>query len=222
MKIKCLKNSLKGIGLALLMLLTGCDMNDYKTRIQSENDYNNKTGNKAVCLRVGQIFPDMYPYTIHYLEGEIDPDDPHDKIYANNELNLKLSLYAKEGLFTEELVGYDGDKPLYRYNLTDEALKYLDRDWWGGTNFCFGRVVVEKILDVDNQMQGKRMVSFSYHMDNVPNWIKNPEIYRLYKGYGSLEAAVTGNEQAEGSHLYNVGSDNNLRLIKAESGRLSL
>ena len=220
MKTQYLKKSLLSSGLTLLILLTGCDMNDYKTRIQNENDYNNKTGNKAVCLRVGQIFPDMYPYTIHYLEGEIDPDDPHDKIRRNNKLNLKLSLYAKEGLFTEELVGYDGDKPLYRYKLTDEGLKYVD--WWGGTNFCFGRVVVEKILDVDNQMQGKRMVSFNYHMENVPNWIKNPEIYRLYKSYGSMEAAVTGNEQAEGSHLYNVGSDNSLRLIKAESGRFTL
>ena len=222
MKIKCLKNSLKGIGLTLLMLLTGCDMNDYKTRIQEENDYKNESGNRAVCLRVGQIFPDMYPYTIHYLEGEIDPNDPHDKIRRNNKLNLKLSLYAKEGLFTEELVGYDGNKPLYRYNLTDEGLKYIDKKWWGGTNFCFGRVVVEKILDVDNQMKGKRMVLFSYHMDNVPNWIKNPEIYRLYKGYGSMEAAVTGNELAEGIHYYNVSSDNSLRLTAGESGSLYL
>ena len=222
MKTLFLKKSLLGSGFTLLMLLAGCDMHDYKTRIQNENDYNNKTGNKAVCLRVGQIFPDMYPYTIHYLEGEIDPNDPYDKIRQNNKLNLKLSLYAKEGLFTEELVGYDGDKPLYRYNLTDEALKYLDRDWWGGTNFCFGRVVVEKILDVDNQMKGKRMVSFSYHMENVPNWIKNPEIYRLYPGYGSMEAAVTGKELAEGIHYYNVSSDNSLRLTAGESGSLYL
>ncbi|MWP48146.1 hypothetical protein, partial [Gilliamella sp. Pas-s27] len=102
----------------------------------------------------------MYPYTIHYLEGEIDPKDPYDKIDANNELNLKLSLYAKEGLFTEELVGHDGDKPLYRYNLTDEGRKYLDKEWWGGTNFCFGRIVVDKIDGVDNQLQGMRMVYF--------------------------------------------------------------
>ena len=222
MKTLFLKKSLLGSGFTLLMLLAGCDMHDYKTRIQNENDYNNKTGNKAVCLRVGQIFPDMYPYTIHYLEGEIDPNDPYDKIRQNNKLNLKLSLYAKEGLFTEELVGYDGDKPLYRYNLTDEALKYLDRDWWGGTNFCFGRVVVEKIDQVDNQMSGKRMVYFYYHMENVPNWIKNPEIYRLYKGYGGLEAAVLGERPVRGVHYYNVSSNNSLRLTKSESGRLSL
>ena len=193
-------------------------MNDYKTRIQNENDYKNKTGNKAVCLAVGKLTRGMYPYTIHYLEGEIDPDDPYDKIYANNELNLKLSLYAKEGLFTEELVGYDGDNPLYRYNFTDEGLKYVD--WWGGTNFCFGRVVVEKIDKIDNQMSGKRMVYFYYHMDNVPNWIKNPEIYRLYPGYGGLEAAVLGERPVNGIHYYNVSSNNSLRLTAGVSGGL--
>ena len=216
MKTQYLKKSLLGSGLALLILLTGCDMNDYKTRIQNENDYNNKTGNRAICLEVGDLTRGMYPYTIHYLEGEIDPKDPYDKIKLNRRLNLKLSLYAKEGLFTEELVGYDGDKPLYRYNLTDEGLKYVD--WWGGTNFCFGRIVVEKILDVDNQMEGKRMVSFNYHMENVPNWIKNPEIYSLYKGYGGLKAAVLGERPVRGTHYYNVSSDNRLRLTASMSG----
>ncbi|MWP48129.1 hypothetical protein GQ589_11915, partial [Gilliamella sp. Pas-s27] len=110
-----------------------------------------------------------------------------DPIYINNKLNERLALYAKEGLFTEELVGHDGDKPLYRYNFTDEGRKYLDKKWWGGTNFCFGKVVVEKIDKVDDQMQGIRMVFFYYHMENVPNWIKNKDIYSLYKGYGGLE-----------------------------------
>ena len=218
MKTLFLKKSLLGSGLALLILLTGCDMNDYKTRIQNENDYKNKSGNKAVCLEVGELTEGMYPYTIHYLEGEIDPKDPYDKIKLNRRLNLKLSLYAKEGLFTEELVGYDGDKPLYRYNLTDEGLKYVD--WWGGTNFCFGRVVVEKIDKIDNQMSGKRMVYFYYHMENVPNWIKNPEIYRLYKGYGGLEAAVLGERPVNGIHYYNVSSNNSLRLTAGVSGGL--
>ena len=218
MKTQYLNKFLLSSGLAFLILLTGCDMNDYKTRIQNENDYINKTGNKAVCLEVGDLTRGMYPYTIHYLEGEIDPKDPYDKIKLNRRLNLKLSLYAKEGLFTEELVGYDGDKPLYRYNLTDEGLKYVD--WWGGTNFCFGRVVVEKIDKIDNQMSGKRMVYFYYHMENVPNWIKNPEIYRLYKGYGGLEAAVLGERPVNGIHYYNVSSNNSLRLTAGVSGGL--
>ncbi|MFQ1019373.1 hypothetical protein ACGH6R_06120 [Gilliamella sp. CG13] len=217
-----IKYSLLSCSLILLSLLTGCDNTDYKTRIQKENDINNPSGNKAICLRVGKIFNDMYPYTIHYLEGEINPKDPYDKIKQNKRLNLKLSLYAKEGLFTEELVGYDGDKPLYRYDLTDEGRKYLDKDWWGGTNFCFGKVVVEKILKVDNQWKDMPMVIFSYHMDNVPNWIKNKDIYSIYKGYGSMEAAVTGNELAEGIHYYSKKSDGTLRLRMGVSGHYVL
>ncbi|MFQ1019375.1 hypothetical protein ACGH6R_06130 [Gilliamella sp. CG13] len=213
-----IKHSLFSCSLILLSLLTGCDNTDYKTRIQKENDNVNPSGNRAICLRVGKIFKNMYPYTIHYLDGEINPKDPWDKIAANNEVNLKLSLYAKEGLFTEELVGYDGDKPLYRYDLTDEGRKYLDKDWWGGTNFCFGKVVVEKILKVDNQWKDMPMVIFSYHMDNVPNWIKNKDIYSIYKGYGSMEAAVTGNELAEGIHYYSKKSDGTLRLRMGVSG----
>ncbi|NUF49368.1 hypothetical protein [Gilliamella sp. ESL0250] len=203
--------------LLMLPLLTSCDFNDYKTRIQEENDYNNPTGNKAVCLAVGDLYADMYPYTIHYLEGEIDPKDPYDKIKQNKRLNLKLSLYAKEGLYTEELVGHDGDKPLYRYNLTDEGRKYLDKKWWGGTNFCFGKVVVEKIDKVDDQMQGIRMVIFYYHMENVPNWIKNKDIYSLYKGYGGLEKAVLGGSP-RGVHYYSFGPDGELRLTGGQSG----
>ncbi|MWP50346.1 MULTISPECIES: hypothetical protein [unclassified Gilliamella] len=219
-KIKHLVSSCSLV--VLLSLLTGCDNTDYKTRIQKENDNINPNGNRAICLAVGEIYKDMYPYTIHYLEGEINPKDPYDKIAANNEVNLKLSLYAKEGLFTEELVGYDGDKPLYRYDLTDEGRKYLDKKWWGGTNFCFGKVVVEKILEIDHQLKNMPMVYFSYHMENVPNWIKNPEIYRLYPGYGSMEAAVTGNELAEGTHYYSKKSDGTLKLRTGESGRYVL
>ena len=217
MNNKKIKHLLLSCSLILLSLLTGCDNTDYKARIQKENDRNNPSGNRAICLYVNDLESDMYPYTIHYLEGEINPEDPYDKIKQNKRLNLKLSLYAKEGLFTEELVGYDGDKPLYRYDLTDEGRKYLDKRW-AGTNFCFGRIVVEKILKVDNQWKDKPMVIFSYHMDNVPNWIKNPEIYRLYPGYGSMEAAVTGNELAEGIHYYSKKSDGTLKLSVGESG----
>ena len=217
-----IKYSLFSCCLILLSLLTGCDNTDYKTRIQEENDNINPDGNRAVCLAVGEIYKDMYPYTIKYIEGEINPKDPWDKIRQNNRLNLKLSLYAKEGLFTEELVGYDGDKPLYRYDLTDEGRKYIDKRWWGGTNFCFGRVVVEKIVKVDNQWKDKPMVIFSYHMDNVPNWIKNQEIYRLYKGFGSMETVVTGNKPAKGIHYYSIKSDGTLKLSRGVSGGLVL
>ncbi|OCG37998.1 hypothetical protein [Gilliamella sp. Gris3-2] len=200
----------------IIFLLKSCNNYLYKDRIQEENDRINPTGNRAVCLAVGDLYANMYPYTIHYLEGEIDPKDPYDKIKQNKRLNLKLSLYAKEGLFTEELVGHDGDKPLYRYNLTDEGRKYLGKKW-SATNFCFGKVVVEKIDEVDDQMQGMRMVTFYYHMENVPNWIKNKDIYSLYPGYGGLEEAVLG-ESTIGVHYYSFGPDGELRLTGGQSG----
>ena len=217
-----IKQSLLSCSLILLSLLTGCDNTDFKTRIQEENDWYNPDGNSAFCLRVGKIFKNMYPYTIHYLDGEINPKDPWDKIAANNEVNLKLSLYAKEGLFTEELVGYDGDKPLYRYDLTDEGRKYLDKDWWGGTNFCFGKVVVEKIQKVDNQWKDKPMVIFSYHMENVPNWIKNKDIYSLYKGSGAVQSVGEGKSLLTGIQYYSKKSDGTLKLRVGVSGKYVL
>ncbi|NUF49364.1 hypothetical protein [Gilliamella sp. ESL0250] len=210
------------LGLLLMLpLLTSCDFNDYKTRIQEENDRANPTGNKAVCLRAGKIYQDMYPYTIKYMPGYHKDMHYRDPIYINNKLNERLALYAKVGLFTEELVGHDGDKPLYRYNLTDEGRKYLDKKWWGGTNFCFGKVVVEKIDEVDDQMQGIRMVFFYYHMENVPNWIKNKDIYSLYPGYGGLEKAVLGGSP-RGAHYYSIKPDGSLSLMNGKSGHYVL
>ncbi|WP_141672919.1 hypothetical protein, partial [Gilliamella sp. wkB18] len=79
MKTQIKKVLILGSSLLMLSLLTGCDFTDYKTRIQRENDINNPTGNKSVCLAVGDLTEDMYPYTIQYIEGEIDPDDAWDK-----------------------------------------------------------------------------------------------------------------------------------------------
>ena len=222
MNNKKIKHSLLSCSLILLSLLTGCDNTDYKTRIQEENDNINPDGNRAVCLAVGEIYKNMYPYTIKYMAGYHKDLNYKDPIYVNHKLNYRLALYAKEGLFTEELVGYDGDQPLYRYDLTDEGRKYIDKRWSGGTNFCFGRVVVEKIVKVDHQWKDKPMVIFSYHMDNVPNWIKNPEIYRLYPGFGSMETVVTGNKPAKGIHYYSIKSDGTLKLSRGVSGGLVL
>ena len=215
-----IKHLMLSCSLVLSSLLTACDNTDYKTRIQKENDRNNPTGNKAICLRVGKIFNDMYPYTIKYMAGYDKDMDYKDPIYINHKLNHRLALYAKEGLFTEELVGYDGDKPLYRYDLTDEGLKYVD--WWGGTNFCFGKVVVEKILEVDNQWKDMPMVIFNYHMENVPNWLKNKDIYSLYEGNGAVQSAGEGKSLLTGIHYFSKKSDGTLRLRMGVSGHYVL
>ena len=217
-----IKHSLLSCSLILLSLLTGCDNTDFKTRIQEENDWYNPDGNRAFCLAVGEIYKNMYPYTIKYMAGYHKDMNYRDPIYINHKLNHRLALYAKEGLFTEELVGYDGDKPLYRYDLTDEGRKYLDKDWWGGTNFCFGKVVVEKIQKVDNQWKDKPMVIFSYHMENVPNWIKNKDIYTLYKGNGAVQSAGEGKSLLTGIQYYSKKSDGTLKLRVGVSGKYLL
>jgi hypothetical protein len=206
----------------IIFLLKSCNNYLYKDRIQEENDRINPTGNKAICLAVGDLYADMYPYTIKYMPGYHKDMHYRDPIYINNKLNERLALYAKEGLFTEELVGHDGDKPLYRYNLTDEGRKYLDKTWWGGTNFCFGRIVVDKIDEVDDQLQGMRMIYFYYHMENVPNWIKNKDIYSMYPGYGGLKEAVLGDIPAPGTHYYNIQYDGSLKLTAGTSGHYVL
>jgi hypothetical protein len=208
-------------GLLLSLMITGCDRNDYKTRIQEENDAANPTGNKTVCFRVGKVFPEMYPYTIKYMEGYHKDLYYRDPIYVNHELNERLALFAKEGLFSEELVGQDGDKPLYRYDLTEEGKKYVD--WWGGTNFCFGRLVVDSIDRVTDDRNGigggkMRTVTFYFHLENIPKWIQNKDIYSMYPGYGGIETAVTGQKVRGGSHYYSVSSDGKLRLLRGKSG----
>ena len=222
MNNQTIKHSLFSCSLILLSLLTGCDNTDYKTRIQEENDWYNPDGNRAFCLAVGEIYKNMYPYTIKYMAGYHKDMNYKDPIYINHKLNHRLALYAKEGLFTEELVGYDGDKPLYRYDLTDEGRKYIDKDWWGGTNFCFGKVVVEKIQKVDNQWKDKPMVIFSYHMENVPNWIKNKDIYTLYKGNGAVQSAGEGKSLLTGIQYYSKKSDGTLKLRVGVSGKYVL
>ncbi|MFQ1019381.1 hypothetical protein ACGH6R_06160 [Gilliamella sp. CG13] len=222
MNNQTIKHSLFSCSLILLSLLTGCDNTDYKTRIQEENDWYNPDGNRAFCLAVGEIYKNMYPYTIKYMAGYDKNMNYKDPIYINHKLNHRLALYAKEGLFTEELVGYDGDKPLYRYDLTDEGRKYLDKDWWGGTNFCFGKVVVEKILEIDNQWKDKPMIIFSYHLENVPNWLKNKDIYSLYKGNGAVQSAGEGKSLLTGIQYYSKKSDGTLKLRVGVSGKYVL
>lgn len=116
----------------LSLVLTGCgeNINQYKERVQQDNDRRNQTANKAMCLAVGHISQAMYPYTVKYIEGDLENAHYRDPVYVNHKLNLRLSLYAKAGLFTEELVGEDNGKPLYRYQFTDEGNKYAH--WWGG------------------------------------------------------------------------------------------
>ncbi|MWP70209.1 hypothetical protein GQ591_12090 [Gilliamella sp. Lep-s5] len=77
-------------------------------------------------------------------------------------------------------------------------------------------------MEIDHQLKNMPMVHFSYHMENVPNWIKNPEIYRLYKGNGAVQSAGKGKRLLTGIHYYSKKSDGTLRFRMGESGHYVL
>ena len=141
--------------LSLMVLgLTGCDSYRYKTDIQEIYDWNNQSGNKAICMMIGRVTKSMYPYTIYYMEGENLPfSSKTQKAYFNRLKNENLHFFTERGFFTEEWVGETDGKPLYRYNLTDLGRQYVD---WGigNTNFCFGRIVVDSINRTKDGING--------------------------------------------------------------------
>ncbi|WP_392563375.1 hypothetical protein RHO13_08080 [Orbus wheelerorum] len=213
---------------ALIVLISfwliGCNDNidQYKDRIQYDNDRRNPTGNRSLCLAVGDLAKTDYPYTIKYIEGEINEDDTWDPIAWNNILNQRLANFAKAGLFSEQQVGEDNGKPLYRYQFTPEGEKYAH--WWGGsvTYFCFGRVVVDKITRVSDLGGSTKIISFYFHYENLPDWVKHDYIYKMYYPNISGENDVTG-QQIIGSHQYSFDHNGNIdKMITSMSGFYTL
>ena len=202
------------------MLLTGCDTYPYKEKIQESNDYNNPTGYKAKCMMVGSVTKSMYPYTTYYIEGQDLPFAQERRKAFNNRLkNDSLHLFAGIGFFTEEYAGEVDGRATYRYDLTDLGRKYVD--WsFGETNFCFGRVVVDKINRTKDTINGVgggtvRDVYFTYHLENVPDWVKDPQIYKRFRYF---KEQVNG-EPFPGIHSYKVSSNGKLTTMTGESGR---
>ena len=202
------------------LLLTACDNYPYKTDIQETYDWNNKSGNKAICMMIGSVSKSMYPYTIKYMEGQ---DLPYasgtKKAYFNRLKNENFRYFSGLDFFTEELVGEAEGKPLYRYQLTDLGRKYVD--WFQNeTNFCFGRVVVDSIdrtKDIINGVGGgkERDVSITYHIENIPDWVKNSDAYARYR----YPKEMTTGESLPGTHTYKVLRNDKLESIVGVNGR---
>ncbi|WP_392564876.1 hypothetical protein RHO13_05840 [Orbus wheelerorum] len=215
-------NKLLFIGLVTLSALglTACDNYPYKEKIQRGYDWNNQTGDKAICMMVGSVSPSMYPYTIKYMEGEDLPFSQDTQMeYFNRVKNENLHYFTQLGFFTEEKVGETEGKPLYRYQLTDLGRQYVD--WFQNeTNFCFGRVVVDSIdgtKDIINGVGGgkERDVSITYHIENIPDWIKNSDAYARYR----YSKKVTTGEKLSGRHTFKVLRNDKLETITGVSGR---
>ena len=204
----------------IVLGLTGCDTYPYKTDIQKIYDRNNKSGNKAICMMIGRVTKSMYPYTIYYMEGENLPfSDKTQKAYFNRLKNETLHFFSERGFFTEEWVGETDGKPLYRYDLTDLGRQYVD---WalGETNFCFGRIVVDSIKRTKDGINGIgggtiRDVYITYHVENIPDWVKEPAVYQRYR---YSEKLITG-EKLSGMHSYRVLGNGKLKSIGGVNGR---
>jgi len=207
-----MKRLLIGLIAISSLLLTGCDNYPYKEKIQRIYDWNNQSGDKAICMIVGDIALSSYPYTIKYMAGQDLPYARGTKeAYFNRLDNENLHFFSGQGFFTEEQVGETEGKPLYRYQLTDLGRKYFD-GFRNQTNFCFGRIVVDSIDRTKETINGVgggriRSVYMTYHVENIPDWVKNPAVYKRF----NYPKEVTTGEPLEGEHLYDVLRDGKIR-----------
>ena len=204
----------------MILGLTGCDSYPYKADLQKIYDRNNQSGNKAICMIIGNVSRTMYPYTTYHMEGEDLPfSDERLKPYYNRLKNENLHFFAERGFFTEEWVGEIDGKPLYRYDLTDLGRQYFD-GFRNQTNFCFGRIVVDSInrtKDVTNGVGGgkERDVYITYHVENIPDWVKEPAVYQRYR----YPKEVATGESFEGFHSYRVLGKGKLKSIAGVNRR---
>ena len=198
----------------IVLGLTGCDSYPYKTDLQKIYDRNNQSGNKAICMIIGNVSRTMYPYTTYHMEGEDLPfSDERLKPYYNRLKNENLHFFAERGFFTEEWVGETEGKPLYRYDLTDLGRQYFD-GFRNQTNFCFGRIVVDSINRTKDGINGIgggtiRDVYITYHVENIPDWVKEPAVYQRY----SYSEKLTTGEKLPGMHSYRVLGKGKLKSI---------
>ena len=201
------------------LLLTGCDTYPYKEKIQNVYDNHNPTGDKALCMMVGSVTQSMYPYTTYYIEGQDLPfAQERRKAFYNRLKNGSLHLFSGIGFFTEEYTGEVDGRATYRYDLTDLGRKYV-KFALGNTNFCFGRIVVDKITRTKDTINGVgggtvRDVYFTYHLENVPDWVKDPQIYKRFRYF---KEQVNG-EPFPGIHSYSVSGNGKLTTMNGVSG----
>ncbi|WP_392563562.1 hypothetical protein RHO13_09445 [Orbus wheelerorum] len=213
-----MKQLLIGLMVISSLLLTACDNYPYKTDIQEIYDWNNQAGDKAICMMVGSVSPSMYPYTIEYIDGADLPFTYETmNAHQNQSTNNSLHFFSGLGFFTEELVGETEGKPLYRYQLTDLGRKYVD--WtFGSTNFCFGRIVVDSINRTKETINGVgggtiRSVYMTYHVENIPDWVKNSDAYARYR----YSKKVTTGDKLTGEHTYRVLRNDKLETMSGVS-----
>ena len=157
--------------LAILWLLAfsliGCGTEQEKRVLQAEFDESNPSGNSAICLSSVSNPSDSINLTEPYTTSDITPgiEDYDYLVMANNWLNKRLAIFAQLGLLNQQALA-NGQ---YRYTLTELGAKYLDED----KLFCFGRVVIVD-MKYQKKQDGKRLYTYRYYLENVPDWANNP------------------------------------------------
>ena len=157
--------------LAILWLLAfsliGCGTEQEKRVLQAEFDESNPSGDRAICLS-NSLNPREWinltePYTTYDITPGIERYDY--LVLANNRRNKRLAIFAQLGLLNQQALA-NGQ---YRYTLTELGAKYFDED----KLFCFGRVVIVD-MEFEKKQDGKRLYTYRYYLENVPDWANNP------------------------------------------------
>ena len=151
----------------LVFSLIGCGTEQEKRVLQAEFDESNPSGNSAICLSSGLNPREWINLTEPYTTYDITPGiERYDYlVMANNWLNKRLAIFAQLGLLNQQALA-NGQ---YRYSLTELGAKYLYKD----NRFCFGRVVIVD-MKYQKKQDGKRLYTYRYYLENVPDWANNP------------------------------------------------
>ncbi len=151
----------------LVFSLIGCGTEQEKRVLQAEFDESNPSGNSAICLSNGLNPREWINLTEPYTTYDITPGiERYDYlVMANNWLNKRLAIFAQLGLLNQQALA-NGQ---YRYTLTELGSNYLYKD----NRFCFGRVVIVD-MKYQKKQDGKRLYTYRYYLENVPDWANNP------------------------------------------------
>lgn len=88
------------------------------------------------------------------------------------------------------------------------------------TNFCFGWIVVDFINRTKDGINGIgggiiRDVYITYHVENIPDWVKEPAVYQLFR----YSKKLTTGKKLSGMHSYRVLDKGKLKLVAGMNRR---
>ncbi|MBK5142200.1 hypothetical protein I2494_00445 [Budviciaceae bacterium BWR-B9] len=173
-------------------MIFGCDNYDnMKESLQSKNDELNPTGNRAFCYYIGNV---QFPY----INESIKNNDIDWVVNNKKNLSVRLPAFVNSGLLISNKISGNEDAN-YEYHLTDKGKDYLyiyNRNLKtrikNENYFCFGRVVIQSVESVKKVDHGNNitppetLVTFTYTVENIPEWALSPALFEPYNTKGPL------------------------------------